>query len=264
MTSEELGASVDMEVTRLQNGEVIVRQQPVATEIPFTIYLNDHEIVTIQCSPSDLKVFSYGFLFASCLLRNEDEVSSCIIDQGRWTAHLETPEAPDFSILNKRHFTSGCGKGVTFANVAEVVYRHPLESNLSVSAEEIGKIAEWLQCCSPLARETGGLHTAGLSHNGAIPEILADDIGRHNAVDKVIGMRLLEGGDFSTMALVCSGRISSEILQKAKRAGIEIIIARSAPTHQAILRSRDMNVTVVGFARGSNFTIYTHPERVMM
>jgi FdhD protein len=261
-SSEPLKVAVDLDVTRLKDGEVVTRPQPVATEIPFTIYINNTEVATLQCSPSDLKAFAYGFLFASCLLNKASDITSCILDTERWTAHLETPETPDFEILNKRFFTSGCGKGVSFAHVSEVVYRHPLDTNLTITSDNIGKIAEWLQSCSPLARETGGLHTAGLSHNGATPEIMADDIGRHNAVDKVMGLQLLENKDFSNIALVCSGRVSSEILQKAKRAGIEIIIARSAPTHQSILRARDMNITIIGFARGKNFTIYTHPNRV--
>jgi FdhD protein len=90
-----------------------------------------------------------------------------------------------------------------------------------------------------------------------------DDVGRHNAVDKVVGRALLEGMDLSRCALLCSGRTSSDMLHKAKRAGIPVSVSRGAPTHQAVLQARSMGVTVVGFARGTSMTVYSHPERIV-
>lgn len=260
---DELKLAVEMEVTRVSEDGVVVQKQSVVTEIPFTLYINDNELATLQCSPEDLQVFAYGFLYSACIMRDVSEIESCVIDRERWTGHVRMNAAPDLSILAKRFFTSGCGKGVSFASVNEVIDRHPLKNNLSITSDQVSHIAVWLQSCSPLSRETGGLHTAALSELGELPEIVSDDIGRHNAVDKVIGKALLAGRDLSRMVLVCSGRVSSEIFQKAKRAGIEVIIARGAPTHQTILRALDMNMTIVGFARGKNFTVYSHPERVV-
>ncbi|NQT92289.1 MAG: formate dehydrogenase accessory sulfurtransferase FdhD [Lentisphaerae bacterium] len=89
-----------------------------------------------------------------------------------------------------------------------------------------------------------------------------DDIGRHNAVDKVIGWALKNERDLSQLWLITSGRVSSEILHKAARAGMAAIVARGAPTHQAVLRAKEAGITVIGFARGSGFTVYSGEERV--
>ena len=89
-----------------------------------------------------------------------------------------------------------------------------------------------------------------------------DDIGRHNAVDKAIGDAFRRRLPMSSCALVTTGRISSEIAHKARRAGMPVVISRGAPTHQAILQARDMGITTVGFARGGNYTIFSHPQRI--
>ena len=91
-----------------------------------------------------------------------------------------------------------------------------------------------------------------------------DDIGRHNAVDKIIGRSLMNAVDFSRTMLISTGRISSEILHKVKRTGIPIVLSRGAPTHQTVLMAREMGVTVIGFARGENFTVYANSDRVIM
>lgn len=85
---------------------------------------------------------------------------------------------------------------------------------------------------------------------------------RHCAVDKVIGRRLLAGGGFDGTVLVCSGRISSDVLHKARRAGIAIVVARGGPTHQAVLRAREQGITLIGFARGADFTVYSRADRI--
>ena len=150
-----------------------------------------------------------------------------------------------------------------FASAVELAGRHPIESGLTITAAGVHELAAWLQHCSALYRETGGIHSAALSAAGSIPQRHFDDIGRHNAVDKAIGAGLFSGSDFSRMVLICSGRTSSEILHKARRAAIPIIIARGAPTNQTILKAREMGITVVGFARGSAFTVFSHPERIV-
>ena len=107
------------------------------------------------------------------------------------------------------------------------------------------------------------MHSVALSLEGALPDMLIDDIGRHNAVDKVIGYGLLHGLDFSRSILLSTGRTSSEILHKAKRAEIPIVLSRGAPTHQTILLSRDMGVTVAGFKRSGDIVVYSNGQRVL-
>lgn len=259
---DRFGPAVRMAVRRFKQGAYEEVSEAIATEIPLTLAAGEIEIATLQCSPTHLEDLAYGFLFSSGLIATVDDVLACELDYQRWRVDLRLSEAPDPAILAKRIYTSGCGRGVTYAHLDEVAARLPLTTNLVIAPEEIGALARWLQQCSELYRATHGVHTAALSLAGAVPEIRIDDIGRHNAVDKVIGAALRGGIPGREALLVSSGRVSSEILQKAKRAGIPIILARGGPTHQTVLRARDMGITVIGFARGGGFTIFSHPERI--
>lgn len=263
-TQGDFGPSVPMQVVRVKRNSIERTDQPIATEIPFTISANGTEIVTLLCSPSELRELTTGYLYTSGLIAKASDVLEYSCDTKRWLADISLARDPDPKILEKRLYTSGCGKGVMYASIAEVSSRRPIETDLTVTREQVTEVAIWLQRCSELYRETGAVHTAALSVEGAIPQIWCDDVGRHNAVDKVIGTALADGIDLSRCVMVSSGRTSSEILHKAKRANISVSISRGAPTHQTILRARDMGVTIVGFARGGGFTVYSHEKRVAL
>jgi FdhD protein len=262
--NQDFGPSTPMSFLKVTKEAVAEVEEAVATEIPFTLQASDTEIATLQCSPSHLEELVYGFLYTAGFIGAPSDVKSCRVERTRWTAFLEMDEIPDPLVLSKRIYTSGCGKGVTYAHVNEAAARLPMNSQLTITRDQVNELAGWLQHTSELYRSTRGIHTAGLSVAGRTPAIGIDDIGRHNAVDKVIGSGLLTGVDFSQSILISSGRISSEILHKIKRCGIPIIIARGGPTHQTVLRARDMGVTVVGFARGGAFSIFAHPERLIL
>ena len=236
--------------------------QPVATEVPFTIVGNEVEIVTMLCSPVDLKALTCGFLFASGLIRSGAELLDYSLDETRWLAHATLARDPDPSIMDRRVYTSGCGKGVMYSNVVELSSRRPVASALRLDLAQVAAAAAWLQKGSALYRDTGGVHSVALVDPGSGAVVTMDDVGRHNAVDKVVGWGLLSGADFGDLVLVTTGRVSSEIVHKAVRAGIGVVISRGAPTHQALLRAAESGVTVVGFARGRGCTIYSHPERI--
>jgi len=260
---DQLGPSAPVSVVRFRDGAFTTVEQIVATEVPLTILANDVEVATLLCTPSNLKELAAGFLFTSGVINIAAQLLDCRIDTVRWTAECTVDRTPDPALFNKRLYTSGCGRGTMFASAVELAGRHPIESAQTVAAAHIHDLAVWLQHCSSLYRETGGIHSAALSAAGATPAGAFDDIGRHNAVDKVIGAGLLAGTDFSTVVLICSGRTSSEILHKVRRAAIPIAIARGAPTNQTVLKARDMGITVVGFARGGGFTVFSHPERIV-
>jgi FdhD protein len=260
---DDFGPTANFEVIHFKDGRADRVRKPVVTEVPLTIMGNEVEIATLLCSPSDLREFVYGFLFTSGFIRSAAEVLSCVFDATKWVAYAELRETPDPSIAQKRLYTSGCGKGVTYAHVSELSVRRPLETDLTVTADQVNEIAGWLQGTSPTYRKTRGLHTAGLSVAGDVPGSSIDDIGRHNAVDKVVGRGLMDDVSFPRTVLVTSGRVSSEILHKARMAGIPIIVARGAPTHQTVLRAREMGIAVVGFARGGSFTVYSREDRVV-
>ncbi len=259
----DFGASVEMDVVRLKNGTVERRTENVAAEVPFTILANEKEIATLLCSPIWLKEFCFGFLRTSGFIKSIQDITSFSLDTERWVASCEIADLPDLSLTHKRLYTSGCGKGVMYTSVNEIAYRKPIENEMRIKSSTIVSLARWLQKCSELYKTTGGIHTAALSLDGEMPDTVIDDIGRHNAVDKVIGKALLEGVDLSKSIIISSGRASSEILHKVRSCETPINISRGAPTHQTVLRARDMGITVIGFARGGNFTVYSHEERVI-
>ena len=260
----EFGPSVEMDVVKLKNGKVIKTQDNVATEIPFTINVNEKEIATLLCSPIHLKELAYGFIFTSGFIKSIKEIKSFSLDTTKWIASIELENMPEPSLMEKRLYTTGCGKGIMYSNISEIAHRQPIENNIAIHSSQITEITKWFQHCSELFKATGGVHTASLSIKGDIPETFFDDVGRHNAVDKVIGKALMDGIDFSEAILVSSGRTSSEILHKVRACGIAIIVSRGAPMHQTVLRARDMGIMVIGFARSVNFTIYSHEERAIM
>lgn len=260
---EQFGPSVDVDVVRYDHGRPERVRATVATEVPLTIEVNGDEFATLLCSPSDLREFTYGFLFTSGVINHASEVKRYSLDDARWRVEVVTARSPDPLMLGKRVYTSGCGRGVMYTNILELSSRQPLVDDFSVLPEFVVACMKWLQASSPLHQVTGGVHTAAFSARGKTPEKAFDDIGRHNAVDKVIGHLLLERIDTSNLVLICTGRISSEVLHKAKRAAIPILLSRAAPTHQTILLARDMGITVIGFARGGMFKVYSHEKRVL-
>ncbi|MBN2036932.1 MAG: formate dehydrogenase accessory sulfurtransferase FdhD [Chitinispirillaceae bacterium] len=256
------GMVTPFDVVRVKQGKAEPGSADVATEVPLTIFANDQEIATLACSPGNLKEFVYGFLFSAGFIQTAQDVRSISIDSTRWVIHVELGDPPDPALLTKRLFTSGCGRGVMFSNVVEMAQRSPLQTDRTIKAGDIPPLMHWLQTVSSLHKRSGGVHTAALSKNGALPDRGFDDVGRHNAVDKVIGAGLLAAFEFNDGVLISSGRISSEILFKARRSGIPIVVSLGSVTNQTVLLGRSMGMTVAGFARGNAFTVYSHPERV--
>jgi len=264
MTDDQLGGFTDFDVISVRNGTAAETKQSVATEVPCTIVVNDSEVATIMCTPTHFREFAVGYLYTSGMISSAHEISGFCCDDTRWRLDVTTSREIDFALLGKRLYTSGCGRGVMYSNVIMLSSRHPLESAFHVTKECVSLCVKWLLSCSSLYKETRGVHTAALGMGGELPAFYRDDIGRHNAVDKVIGRSLMDGADFSRSILISTGRISSEILHKVKRTGIPIVLSRGAPTHQTVLMAREMGVTVIGFARGESFTIYSNSDRVIM
>ena len=258
-----MGEMIPFTITRYRNNELFAEDARVAAEIPLTFHVNSREIATLMCTPSHLKAFAYGFLFTSGFIKSADDIASFSLDETRWRADIQVKELVDPDLLGQRVYTSGCGKGVMYTSMMELSSRHPIQKDCPIFGSDVIRIISWLQHCSELHRITGGVHSASASIDGQIPDFFIDDIGRHNAVDKVLGTLLLEKIDCSRVMLVCTGRISSEILHKARRLEIPILASRGAPTHQSILLAKEMGITLVGFVRPTNFAVFTHAQRIL-
>ncbi len=257
-----LGEMIPHTITRYRKGGLSQEETQVAVEVPLTFVINGQETATLMCTPSHLTAYAHGFLFTSGFINSADEVLSMDLDPKKWRMSVQIKAMPDPELLGRRVYTSGCGKGVMYTSITELAGRRPIGDETRVSGEKLIALMSWLQGCSHLHATTGGVHSVAVSRGGEIPDSHIDDIGRHNAVDKVIGTLLMERTDPKGLILAGTGRISSEILHKARRMGIPIVVSRGAPTHQSLLLAQEMGMTLVGFVRRTNFAVFTHAHRI--
>lgn len=234
----------------------------VATEVPVTIMAAGVEVATLMCTPEHLDDLARGFLYTSGLLETPGAWLSCVVDKDRWTVDVDVSHPLDSTKMHRRTFTSGCGKGVVFANALDTATLVQLPLGLRVSATRVQELANWFRRHSELHHATGGVHTVALSVSGEDPVLVRDDVGRHNGLDKIVGRALARELDLAQSLLLTSGRISSEIVQKACRARIPMLLSLGAPTHQGVAQAKQCGMTLIGFARPSRFSIFSAPERV--
>ncbi len=236
----------------------------VTRELPLTIILNNQELVTMLCSPENLNYLAVGFLASEGLIRASSEIKKMLIDSQRGIVRVETTEDKGFAreLLFKRLITSGCGRGASFYSAADAGTLVKIESSLTVSARIILAMVKEFQHRSEIYRATGGVHSAALCNVSNIL-VFAEDIGRHNAIDKIFGQCLLEDIPTDDKLIITSGRISSEILLKVAKRSIPIIVSVSAPTDVGVRLAQELGVTLIGFVRGNRMNIYTHDFRVV-
>ncbi len=238
-------------------------EDAVAKESPLTIILNNQELVTLLCSPNDLKYLAIGFLFSEGLLQNKDEIKKVLVDEKRGVARIETKEdkTPAQELAFKRLITSGCGRGASFYSAADVQNQEKVKSQLRLSLPAIFSLIGEFQHRSLVYRATGGVHSAALCDTKSIL-VFNEDIGRHNAIDKVFGECLLKDIPTEERIVITSGRITSEILLKVARRNIPIVISKSAPTDLGVKLATDLGITLLGFARGKRVNAYSNDWRI--
>ena len=235
----------------------------VTEEVPLTLHLNGKELLTLLCSPNNLKQLCLGFLYSSGLIKSMDDVENIIIDTENYSSDIKLKDKQlDPQLLFKRLYTSGCGRGTVFYNLSDLVQKTKIKSRIKFSANKIITLMGTFQKHSLAFKETGGVHSAALS-DGKDILIFQEDIGRHNALDKVIGEALIRGVNMKDLVILTSGRISSEIISKVEKTRAVFLISRSAPTNQAIKLAKELNLTLIGFARGRRMNVYAADERVI-
>ena len=249
-------------ITRIRENIREVIEDVVAQEVPFTLNLAEKELVTLLCSPFDLEDLVRGFLFTSGIIKNLSEIKRITIDSQRWSCYIEVANTEVENLMFKRLYTSGCGRGTLFYNALDIMHRSKIISKFKINTAVVGKLMLDFQKRSEVYLKTGGVHSAALAEESGIL-VFREDLGRHNAIDKVIGYTLSQNKTFEDKILITSGRISSEVVFKVKKCGMPIIISRAAPTNQAVRLAREMNITLVGFARGSRMNIYSAEERIV-
>ncbi len=253
-------------VLRVQESGMLEQEALIVREKALTVYLNSKEFSTIVCSPVHLDYMAVGFLCAEGILRRRSDLKEITIEEEKGLAFVVTGgEAGNLAeqLFLKRYITPCCGRSrASFYFSTDALLCKNIVSGLKVTASDVRNLAEELEGRSQLFRKTGGVHCAALAVDGKIL-LFHEDVGRHNTLDKIMGQCFLEEIPLEDKLIVFSGRISSEVLLKTAKMGISVIISRSAPTDLALDLAEDLGITVVGFARGKQFNVYTHPERVV-
>jgi FdhD protein len=234
----------------------------VASETAFTLQVNGQTLVSLLCSPFELDTMAMGFLLSEGILRDRQSLRSIRVDEQTSTVFVEIAHLPaDWEALfHRRTITSGCGQGVTFSRTADLkqlARRKPIR----LCSGAMQGLLRQFRNISELYVKTGGVHSAAFS-NGREILLFSEDIGRHNAVDKLIGKAFLQGMAMEDKILLSSGRISGEIMIKVIRNRIPVLISRTAPTCMSITHAENHGVTLIGFARGDRMNIYTHPQNL--
>jgi FdhD protein len=252
-----------VKITRIKADTKEVVDDLLACEVPLTIIIGDQELVTLLCTPEDIDDLVKGFLFTSGLIKDSRDIKKIVLDQEQWTAHVDLDDNLQLlDMVFKRLYTSGCGKGTFFYNMFDIIHRAKIASSCVFKSNCINSLMVDFQKRSEVFSKTGGVHSAAIADNNTIL-VFREDIGRHNAIDKVIGQMISNNCSFEDKIMITSGRISSEIIFKIQKCRIPIIISRSAPTDQAVKLARDMGIILVGFARGYRMNIYSEEERII-
>jgi FdhD protein len=231
-------------------------------ERPVTVYMNDVEVATMQATPDDLEELAAGFLVAEGLLTDRDALVSIGADYKRGLIYVETSEeVPDELTYRRRYITSGCGKGVTFSSVGHAQSLEPVRGDFAVDPHALHT---WMRAMNEQAtkyRDSGGMQACAFAGGGKV-RIVREDVGRHNAVDKVLGRVWLDRLPTDDAVLLTTGRVSYEMAVKAAKANVPVIASKSAVTDLAAEIAASLGICVVGYTRGGGMVVYTHPERI--
>ena len=244
--------------------EVKSQEAWIPREEKVEICLNGVPLVILPASPGMRKELAAGFLFSGGLLEKIEDLSEVKESGNRIEVEIKNPPVitPEARRGWNREIGSGCGGGANFNNPELLSGKRINPDQLRVPAGEILRGGKEILSRGEEAADQGrGLHYSFLWAKGE-KQSAARDIARHNTVDKVVGDCLFRGVDFTEAILFISGRISSEMVFKAARAGIPVLVSLHTPTDLALEQAESLGLTVVGFLRKNGFTVFSHPERI--
>jgi len=233
-------------------------------EYPITLIVNGYEVAVFQLTNQDLEDWAYGYLFSEGLIEHRNDIQSLKVDSdfGAIRVVLESEMDAEKMLTKKKHYTAGCGRGVTFFSMTDVKNFTKIQSKKTYKLSYLLKMRAEFAKNSPLYLETGGMHGACIVNESG-DMVIREDIGRHNAVDKVIGHAVRQGLNPKNLILLTTGRVSYEMLSKAAKFGFSMIGSRTAATKQAIQLAKYLNIELVGYLRGKMAIVYTSKGRVI-
>jgi FdhD protein len=251
---EGIASTVYQQITR-EGWSTVDSGVPVET--PLSIYVNGIELATVMCTPAQQDALALGFLANEGLIAAMDEVRVLYIcARGTcvdvWLSHAI--QRPTRSII-----TSGCGGGLTFDDLTEEI--EPLKDDRKVSPSQIQHLMRQLSGAGKLYREVRGVHTSALSDVERLL-LVTEDVGRHNTLDKLRGLALMQAVETRDRILLSSGRVSSEMLLKAARMGVPVIASRTSPTSLSVALAQTWGITLIGYVRQNRMNVYSGEHRL--
>jgi FdhD protein len=264
------------EVAILRQGQAAAERDSVAVEEPMEVRVNGASFAVIMRTPGADRDLAAGFLLAEDVIRSDDEIGTIeycqdVDAEGRGntinvTVTGEAAERLALRLNERRQVTMTSACGMCGRRTIESLQSRvaTVRGEWTVAADVIASLPDRLRASQSVFDSTGGLHAAGLFDRAGVLQLSAEDVGRHNAVDKITGRTFLAGKHpLDASILLVSGRTSFELVQKALLAGIPVIAAVSAPSSLAIDLAAQANITLCGFVRGPRFNIYSHQSRIV-
>ncbi len=227
-------------------GQARDEDDPVVIEDRFELLLNDRPVTAIVASRDQLRELGAGYVVSEGLVRCVDKVN---LDGDRILVYSDTG-----CDLRWKQRETGSSGGTSFVSTPPRAV-----SDLRLTAGEVSAVTREIE--TDLWKKTGGVHCSVLFSGGRLLA-KSSDVGRHNTVDKLVGYAVLNGIDLSRCVIGCTGRQPAGMVRKSAQAGIPVIISRAAATDKGIATADAAGITLIGFSRGDQFWIYTHPERI--
>lgn len=249
------GVAEEIVCDRFSDGGWVRTSVHVPGEMELTIYVNQQELVTILCTATKLNFLVLGFLYSEGIISDTGDVVMMRMCEDESLADVRLKNT-EYQLPTQRTLTSGCGGGAVFKTQGQRV-----DSGLVATPTEVLSLMKQLQEQMDLYRLSGGVHTSALSDTGNLL-VVAEDIGRHNTLDKIQGECLVKGLPTRDRLLLTTGRVSSEMLLKAAGMQVPVVVSRHSPTGSAVSLARDLGIALVGHARGGRLLVYSHPERL--
>ena len=231
----------------------------IVEEALVCISVNGEELATFMCTPTDLDKLALGFLYNEGIIQGVADVRQLRISKSTTCVDVwlydTTYTRPSRAII-----TSGCGGGVTFDDLS--AKHEPLLSNLSAEPAQLASLMQQMLLDAESYKRARGIHTAALADGDRIL-LQVEDVGRHNCLDKLSGAALQAGIATKDRILISSGRISSEMINKARHLQTPVVCSRTSPTSLSVALADAWNMTIVGYIRQSRMRIYSHPRRIL-
>lgn len=260
-----MSITIDAERIDVFTGVRDTIEEQVALEAPVNIYINDEYLITLLATPRLQKELALGWLFDEGVLQSWEEIEHVVADQDNVMVTTKNPvQEEKLSVVGMtRILTTACGLSINkFLKIISQKDKRSIKSDYRVVAGDIVRMVHQLDERSESFKLTGGTHGSALFEEGKIVSF-AEDIGRHNAIDKTIGIAVQSNVDFSKCVLVSSGRQPADMVLKTSRMGIPILASKAAPIRSGIIAAEKTGVTLVCFVRQHRMNIYTHPNRIL-